>query len=137
MVRVIVDTSVIIDHLKDRSTHFLTLIEKKLSLEVELLIPYIAVIELYAGEDAKQKRAREKITKTLEGTNFIDLTLYSAQKAGELMRIYKQIPDPLDLIIAAIAIEQEAEIATHNKKHFGQIRGLKLYNFKTSTIPKN
>jgi predicted nucleic acid-binding protein len=106
MVKVIVDTSVLIDHLKNRSTHFLALINEKLSGEIELLIPYIAIIELYAGEDAKQKKAREAITKTLEGTSFIDLTLVSAQKAGELMRVYKQIPDPLDLIIAAIAIEQ-------------------------------
>ena len=129
MVKVVVDTSVIIDHLKNRSTNFLTLVEKKISREVELFIPYIAVIELYAGEDAKQKRAREKISKTLEGTDLIDLTLSSAQKAGELMRIYKQIPDPLDLIIAAIAIENEAQVATNNKKHFEQIRGVKLYNF--------
>lgn len=137
MVKVIVDTSIIIDHLKNRSTHFLTLMEKKLSGEIELLIPYIAIIELYAGEDARQKKAREKIAKTLEGTNFIDLTLSSAQKAGELMRIYKQLPDPLDLIIAAIAIEQDAQVATHNKKHFEQIKGLKLYDFKVSISPKN
>jgi len=137
MVKVIVDTSILIDHLKNRSTHFLTLIEKKLSGEIELFIPYIAIIELYAGEDAKQRKAREEITKTLEGTTFIDLTLASAQKAGELIRTYKQIPDPLDLIIAAIAIEQEAQVATHNKKHFEQIRGLKIYAYKASISPKN
>jgi len=137
MVKVIVDTSVLIDHLKNRSTHFLALINEKLSGEIELLIPYIAIIELYAGEDAKQKKAREAITKTLEGTSFIDLTLVSAQKAGELMRVYKQIPDPLDLIIAAIAIEQEAQVATHNKKHFEQIRGLKIYNFPVSISSAN
>ncbi len=137
MVKVIVDTSILIDHLKNRSTHFLTLIEKKLSGEIELFIPYIAIIELYAGEDAKQKKAREAITKTLEGTSFIDLTLVSAQKAGELIRIYKQIPDPLDLIIAAIAIEQDAQVATHNRKHFEQIRGLKIYSFPVSISSKN
>lgn len=137
MVKVIVDTSILIDHLKNRSTHFLTLIEKKLSGEIELFIPYIAIIELYAGEDAKQRKAREEIAKTLEGTIFIDLTLSSAQKAGELIRVYKQIPDPLDLIIAAIAIEQDAQVATHNKKHFEQIKELKLYNFPVSISSKN
>lgn len=134
--KVIVDTSILIDHLKNRSTHFLMLIEKKLSGDIELFIPYIAIIELYAGEDARQRKAREEIAKTLKGTTFIDLTFVSAQKAGELIRIYKQIPDPLDLIIAAIAIEQDAQVATNNKKHFEQIRGLKMYNFPASISSK-
>jgi predicted nucleic acid-binding protein len=65
---------------------------------------------------------------TIKGENLIGLTLTSTQIAGELIRKYKQIPDPVDLIIAAIAIEQEALIATKNRKHFQQIKEVKLFN---------
>lgn len=128
MVNVIVDTSIIIDHLKKRSLNFKRLVEKELNGELELLIPYIVVTELFAGEDAKNKKGREIILSAIEGEDFIELSLNSAQIAGELMRKYKQIPDPLDLIIAAIAIEQNAYIATANKKHFSQIKEVKIYN---------
>jgi predicted nucleic acid-binding protein len=128
MVKVIVDTSILIDHLKKRSSGFITLVEKQFSGEIDIYIPFIAIVELFAGEDARQKKARDSMLTTIKGENLIGLTLTSTQIAGELIRKYKQIPDPVDLIIAAIAIEQEALIATKNRKHFQQIKEVKLFN---------
>jgi predicted nucleic acid-binding protein len=129
MVKIVIDTSILIDHLKEKSDHFMQLEKKRLLGEVEIIIPAIVVVELYAGEDARQRKAREIIFKTIKSLFFVDVNQRSAEKAGELMRIYKQIPGPSDLIIAAIAIEHKAHIATHNKKHFEQIKEVKLFDF--------
>ena len=49
-----------------------------------------------------------------------------AKLAGEVKRNYKIAA--IDAIIAAIALENEAMVATLNTKHFVGIKGLKLYN---------
>ena len=89
------------------------------------------VVELYAGQDAKKKKAQEAIDATLKNIEFTDLNFVSAQRAGEIIRTCPQIPGLVDPIIAAIAMEQNAQVATHNIKHFQQIRGVTLYKFLT------
>ena len=128
MVKVVVDTSVIIDHLRQRSSHFLELEEKRLSGEVKIYVPYVVVVELYAGQNAKRKKIRDLIGLALTDVEFIGLDFASSKKA---------IPGSIDSIIAAIAIEHDAQVATHNKKHFEQIKGLRLYDFLELKSPKN
>jgi len=137
MSKIIIDTSILIGHLRGSSSDFKILETKKATESVSLLIPHIVIVELFTGEEARKKVIREKIDKLIEGIEVVGLTVASAKKAGDLQRIYKQIPDLPDLIIAAIAIEQDAQVATHNKKHFEQIRGLKLYDFSSSKSPTN
>ncbi len=129
MYKIIIDTSILIGHLRGSSSDFKLLETKKATEDITLLIPHIVIVELFTGEEARRKAIREKIDKLIEGLEVVGLTVSSAKQAGDLQRKYKQIPDLPDLIIAAIAIEQEAQIATHNKKHFEQIKGVKLYNF--------
>jgi len=137
MSKIIIDTSILIGHLRGSSSDFKLLETKKATEDITLLIPHIVIVELFTGEEARKKDIRAKIDKLIEGLEVVGLTVASAKKAGDLQRTYKQIPDLPDLIIAAIAIEQEAQVATHNKKHFEQIRGLKLYNFKASISSTN
>jgi len=137
MFNIIVDTSVVIDHLRRRSNHLLELEDQSNIGKVRLLIPHIIITELYIGKEARNKAGREIIDSVLKNLEIVGFTVSSAKLAGELIRTYQQIPDPFDLLIAAIAIEQDAQVATHNKKHFEQIRGLKLYNFPVSISSKN
>lgn len=130
MSKIIIDTSLLISHLRGISDDFKILEAKRVKEDITLLIPNIVIIELFTGEETRKKEIREKIDKLIEGLEVVDLTVVSAKKAGELQRTYKQIPDLPDFIIAAIALEQEAQIATHNAKHFKQIRGVKLFNLQ-------
>jgi predicted nucleic acid-binding protein len=129
MSKVIIDTSLLINHIRGTSADFTLLESKKDAENLQLCIPYIVIVELFTGEEAKRKRVREILMKLIKDLSIVDLTVASAIKAGELNRVYKQIPDLPDLIIAAIAIEHEAQIATHNQKHFKQIRGVRLFKF--------
>lgn len=129
MFKVVVDRSVLIDHIRGRTAHFRQLNVAAASGELTLLLPFIVITELFAGNDAKKKAVRVRYDRLLEGIDVVGLSVISAKKAGELARSYKQIPDPADIFIAAIAIEQGARIATYNTRHFKQIRGVKLFDF--------
>lgn len=124
--KVIVDTSILINHLRGTSEDFKILESLRLKRKIELFIPLIVITELFAGKEAGKKRIQIIFSKLIEGLSIIDLGIDSAKKAGELIRTYPQIPDPFDFLIAAIALENNAYIATHNIKHFKQIRGVKL-----------
>lgn len=137
MSNIVVDTSVIIDHIRGTSDDLRTLQTYKISHGIQLLVPHIVIVELFVGRETQRKVGREKVERILQKFELVGLSFSSAEIAGTLIRTYKQIPDPFDLLIAAIAIEQEAQVATHNKKHFEQIRGLKLYNFPVSISSKN
>lgn len=129
MFNIVIDTSVIVDHIRGTSEHLRTLQASKVSHGTQLLVPHIVIVELFVGRETKRKVGREKVERLLQKFELVGLSFSSAKIAGALIRTHKQIPDPFDLLIAAIALEQDAQVATHNKKHFEQIRGLKLYNF--------
>lgn len=137
MSNIIVDTSVIIDHIRGTSDHLRALQTYKISHGIQLFIPHIVIVEIFVGRETQRKVGREKVERILQKFELVGLSFSSAKIAGRLIRTYKQIPDPFDLLIAAIAIEQDAQVATHNKKHFEQIRGLKLYDFPASISSKN
>ncbi|MBI2029922.1 PIN domain-containing protein [Candidatus Gottesmanbacteria bacterium] len=124
--RVIIDTSILIDHLRGTSEDFKLLDNLRIQGKIELLIPDIVICELFAGKEARKKKVQENFNKLIEDLSVTGLTINSAKIAGKLIRTYTQIPDPFDFLIAAVAIEQNAYIATHNIKHFKQIPQIKL-----------
>ena len=129
MIKVIVDTSVIIDHLRGISPDFKTLETLQRQQSIELCIPHVVIIELFTGRNAKKKRVRDGLDALLSGLDVVGLSVASAKKAGELLRTYVQVPDPFDAIIAALAWEHDAQIATHNQRHFRHIPSITLFEF--------
>lgn len=52
MSNVVVDISIIIDHLRKKSDHFNILENSRVSGEIRILIPHIVITELYVGKEA-------------------------------------------------------------------------------------
>lgn len=129
MTKVVIDTSIFIDHLRGTSADFKRLESERLAGNLELLVPHVVIIELFAGREARKRRSRDVLDRLLSGFPVVGLSVWSAKMSGGLIRAYPQIPDPFDLLIAAIALEQEAVIATHNEKHFKQISDVALFDF--------
>jgi len=126
---VVVDTSVIVDYKRGFSADFEKLELARLEGAIRLFIPHTVIAELFAGEEANKKQIRTDLDEMVSGIEPVGLSQYSARILGELMRVYSQIPDVADLMIAAVALEQKAQVATHNEKHFAQIRGIELFDF--------
>jgi predicted nucleic acid-binding protein len=116
----LIDTSVLIDYLRDRgeAVRFLE------SLEPPLLISAMTVAELYAG--VREGDERLCLEAFLRSFSVIPVTASLAQAGGVYRRIYGSShgTDLIDGILAATATEQQARLVTLNRKHFPMLPGL-------------
>ena len=126
MVKIIVDSSILIDHLRQKSERFIRLAERQDQGRIKILIPFIVVTELFVGRSVSNKKTEKLIDELLDKVELVGLTRKSAKLAGRLIQDYPQLNDPYDVLIAAIALEQKAMVATVNMKHFKIIKDLKL-----------
>lgn len=124
---VIVDTSIIIDHLRqpdDKLTHLRKLANKY--PQKNLTISIITIQELYEGKSAKDEVRHKKLINTISLFRILSYTYEVAKFAGEIARDTASKIDLADAAIAATAILNEASLATLNKKDFQGIADLKF-----------
>lgn len=126
MTRVVVDTSIVIDFTRAGVGQFFDLMEMAKSGEIEILIPTVVILELWAGKTMKLPKNQKEADELLSGIKRIDLTETIAKLAGELVRQNSFI-QPMDAIIAASALESGAYLATGNRRHFSRVKNLKLF----------
>jgi predicted nucleic acid-binding protein len=96
-------------------------------------IAAITVAELWHGLEratvAHKIKRRNYLLSVLESLPIIP---YTAKTAYEHARIWAELESSgkmigfYDLIVGAVAIERNSEVATFNKRHFSQISGLKI-----------
>lgn len=96
-------------------------------------IAAITVAELWHGVEratGNQKTTRENYLKTV--LQALPIIPYTEQTAYEHARISAQLEASgkrigfYDLIVGATALERGSKVATFNKRHFAQIRGLSV-----------
>lgn len=127
---VIIDTSLIIDHLRQKTSKDTVL--ATLSLKYpngELTISTVTIQEIFAGKSSSYKKPLEKIAITLSNLSTVDYSLEIAKLAGTLARDSKYTLQFADAAIAATTLFYGASLATHNTKDFRGIPGLKLLKF--------
>lgn len=124
MRKLVVDTSVIIDFLrqKDKANSLLyRLAEEDLSASI------ITHTELYAGKSVwENDEAKEILEKVLSGISLISMDKNISQKAGYI-KSYANI-SLIDALIAATALVGNMEVATLNIKDFKKVKDLKILN---------
>ena len=125
MTKVVIDTSTIIDFTRAGIGQLPGLLKAAKSLELELFIPTVVILELWAGKSMKLPKNITAADKLFSGIKLIDLTESIAKLAGNLLR-QNCLAQPMDAIIAASALELDAKLATNNRRHFAGIKGLKL-----------
>lgn len=124
--KLVIDSSVLIDYLRGGTTadQLFNRIEKQ---NAELFIPTIVIFELFSGQSSENPLTRNKIINLIRDFHRIEFTEELAIHAGELYRKLGKHISPQDYIIAASALELNAQVVTLNKKHFEQIPHLALY----------
>ena len=122
---IMIDTSIIIDHLRKRNK------QKSILFQVVdshlLHAPTIVEFELFAG--ATNAAKRQDVQRVLEPCTILPLTSEIAQHAAHLYQQLKQSNQVLeirDLFIAATAIIHGYPLMTLNAKHFARIDALDL-----------
>lgn len=124
--RLVVDASILIDHLR-KGEVWNRLFSEIEGSDTELFIPTIVLFELFSGKSSQEIQMIKKINQLLQNFEKIELNETIARRAGELYRDISQTLDVPDYIIAASALEIRGTVATLNKKHFEQVPTLNIY----------
>lgn len=124
---VVIDTSIVIDYLRGRYRLLLKLLERQKDKKIKLLLPVVVLLELEAGSSMENHRTHEKVTNLLSRIERVEVDEAPASLAGTLIRHRRIISDPIDALVAAVAVTREATLCTLNTKHFKNIPNLKLY----------
>lgn len=125
---VILDTNIIIDHLrqKDKSTSWLRKLTEKVGAE-KLGISVATIQELYVGKSVSDPQNEQMMLQTISSFEVESYSYEIAKMAGELVRNLNGQLQFADAAIAATAIVNGAKLATLNFKDFTGIKGLEIY----------
>lgn len=124
--KVVIDTSIIIDHLrqfKNTKTLLETILE---DTQAELFISTNVIQELFAGKSSKEEEPEDEIRKILLSFKPVNITPEIAELAGQIIRDSKLTVQFADAAIAATTILNKASLFTLNKKDFRGIKSLRL-----------
>lgn len=123
--RLVLDTSVLIDHLRGRSRAATQLIPNGIDRGDELWSSYIVRAELLAGMRAEEEDATRDLMRLISWSE-VDESVSEA--AGALGRRYLRSHPGIevaDLIVAALAQHLDADLKTTNLKHYPMFKDLK------------
>lgn len=133
---VILDTSVIIDHLGQPGVGETLLMGVVREVAKEsLAISMITVQELYEGKSTKNKQKEEYFLATIAPLKILPYTYEVAQLAGEIARDSRYVMEFTDAAIAATAVINAAALLTLDKKHFRGIQNLELFDLIDRNLP--
>jgi predicted nucleic acid-binding protein len=114
MAEVLVDTDVLVDHLRTGSGHWLG--------DFDVLYSVVTRAELFAGHADQEPRVQALLDAMIE----LPVNRHVAEVGGRIRREHGvAIPDAL---VAASAILAGASLATRNIRHFDRIDGLRLHD---------
>jgi len=124
-VRLVLDTSVLIDHLRGTSRAATELIPNAIDRGDELWSSYIVRAELLAGMRAGEEGPTRDLMRLISWSE-VDESMSEA--SGALGRRYLRSHPGIevsDLIVAALAQHLDADLKTTNLKHFPMFKDLK------------
>ncbi len=129
----IFDTTFIIDIMKKDNNAVIKLQELIKKGEPQF-ITSLSIFELFSGiaRSKKQYDERNKIIEILNGQIIISLDNSSAEIAGEIdgtLIKEGQMIDPVDCMIAGIALVKKEKILTRNIKDFKKIKKLEIESY--------
>lgn len=123
---VIIDTSVVIDHLRQiGGTSYFRKFEKEFKNE-SLAISIITIQELYAGKSTRDDEKERILLATISPLSILTYSYEVSELAGKLIRDAKNPLQFADAAIASTAIVNGYRLLTLNKKDFEGIEGLEL-----------
>lgn len=127
---VILDTNIIIDHLRSSSkTPSLLLKLSQTQPKETLAISIITIQELYSGQSTKNINKEKDLLAVISPLKILPFTFETAQLAGQITRDLPHDIELADAAIAASAIINNCPIFTLNTRDFASIPILTLYKF--------
>lgn len=124
---VVVDTNVIIDHLRMRGKGESALVRlRKVHADEKTAISLLTIQELYEGKSISNIDREKEMRSVLIDFEILPYDVEIAKKAGEINRGLTHPRDAFDMAIAATCLVNQCALATLNKKDFLGIEELEL-----------
>ena len=122
MIKVLIDTDILIDYSKDRDTVLDKLLSEK---NVELYVNPVVIAEFLADQNLVSQKKLNEALDFLSRFKMININKKIGIETGRIMR---KIPSLnwKDAMIAACCLVENCRLATRNQKHFNKITGLKF-----------
>ncbi len=124
---VILDTNIIIDHLrqaKNKESHLIGIAKQK--PKETLAISMVTLQELYEGKSTKNDKKEQFLLATISPLKIFPYSYEVAKLAGEIARDLNRPIQLADAAIAATTIINGAQLLTLNKKDFRGVKRLEL-----------
>ena len=128
---VVLDTSIIIDHLRQKpeTITLLCKINRKEGRR-NLFISVITIQELYEGKSTLSESKLKEMLSVIAPLEILEYNREIAEIAGTVARDSKTTIEFADVAIAATCVFNDSKLFTLNTNHFKDIPDLELYNFK-------
>jgi len=126
---VVIDTNIIIDHLRlqEKEQSLLMKLASQLPKET-LALSIISIQELYEGASTRDSQHEQYLLATISPLKILPYTYEVAQLAGQIARDLNHPIELADAAIAATTILNGASLQTINKKDFTDIKDLRLFD---------
>ncbi len=120
--RYLMDSDVLVEYLRNR----VPALDYVDALEGELLVSVITVAELIAG--ARNQIERHKIEQLLSPLTIVPVDVTIARQGGHFRQQYRQSHGTGldDALIAATAVQHNAQLITFNRRHYPMIANLQV-----------
>jgi predicted nucleic acid-binding protein len=128
--RLLIDTSILIDHL--RKLHKDQTVFYQLSLHCDYSISSITEFEFSVGSTPRNRQFTEALLAQLPVLPFDSACVRTATEIYRDLKTKNQLISLPDIFIAATAITHDLPLLTLNRKHFERIGNLKLYTIEES-----
>lgn len=126
---VILDTNIIIDHLRRSVAKGSVLARLTQDKPKEVLaVSVVSIQELYEGQSTVNMEKEKDLLSTVSPLVMLSYTFEVAKLAGEVARDCKTVIDLADAAIAATTIINNGQLLTFNKKDFQGIKDLEFFD---------
>lgn len=124
---IVLDTNIIIDHLRQKEGKSKLVVFSELRTNEELAISVISIQELYEGKSTIDETEERLLKETIFSLEILPYTSDIAQKAGKIARDSKRPLELADAAIAATTIIYGGKLFTLNTSDFASIPHLELF----------
>ena len=125
MVKIFLDTNIIIDYLRTKKGLLFELLELQKLQRIKIYCSSITVVEIFAERSSVLQE--DIIRNIFSVVQIIAVDHELGKKVGETKREMNNEVTLGDVIIGVSAVTLNAQLATNNQKHFAKIPDLKFF----------
>ena len=127
MVKVFVDTDILIDFTYKKNKILYKLIEEQKKGKAELFINPVVCAEFLTDKKLLDPQKLEEACGFLDSFHMVEITVKIGFLAGQLLR-ERKMPFLVDALIAATCLVHNLSLATRNNKHFAKVPEHSIYS---------